>query len=124
VRYLNNVAEQDHRSIKRRVRAMQGFAHFTPRKWHSSPVVWALEDGLTAQTWEPPHTRIFSLQQGPLRNAAYSRTRQLRLYRWRELTDEAVRANLVERAVYAASRARAVDSVEDPKRRYALPSLG
>jgi hypothetical protein len=47
--------------------------------------------------------------------AAYSRTRQLRLYRWRELTDEAVRANLVERAVYAASRARAGDSVEDPK---------
>jgi DNA-directed RNA polymerase specialized sigma24 family protein len=47
--------------------------------------------------------------------AAYSRAQQLRLYRWRELNDEAVRANLVERAVYAASRARTGDSVEDPK---------
>src|SRR5947199_5129860 len=28
VRYLNNVVEQDHRSIKRRVRAMQGFRSF------------------------------------------------------------------------------------------------
>jgi transposase-like protein len=28
VRYLNNVVEQDHRSIKRRVRAMQGFRAF------------------------------------------------------------------------------------------------
>jgi hypothetical protein len=47
--------------------------------------------------------------------AAYSRVQQLRLYRWRELTDEAVRANLVERTVYAASRARTGDSVDDPK---------
>jgi DNA-directed RNA polymerase specialized sigma24 family protein len=47
--------------------------------------------------------------------AAYTRAQQLRLYRWRELTDEAVRANLVERAVYAASRARAGNSIEDPK---------
>ena len=28
VRYLNNVVEQDHRAIKRRVRAMQGFRAF------------------------------------------------------------------------------------------------
>ena len=28
VRYLNNVVEQDHRTIKRRVRAMQGFRAF------------------------------------------------------------------------------------------------
>jgi len=28
VRYLNNVLEQDHRSIKRRVRASQGFRSF------------------------------------------------------------------------------------------------
>src|SRR5437764_3677728 len=28
VRYLNNVVEQDHRAIKRRVRAMQGFRSF------------------------------------------------------------------------------------------------
>jgi transposase-like protein len=28
VRYLNNIVEQDHRSIKRRVRASQGFRSF------------------------------------------------------------------------------------------------
>ena len=28
VRYLNNLVEQDHRAIKRRVRAMQGFRSF------------------------------------------------------------------------------------------------
>jgi transposase-like protein len=28
VRYLNNIVEQDHRAIKRRVRAMQGFRSF------------------------------------------------------------------------------------------------
>lgn len=28
VRYLNNIVEQDHRSIKRRVRACQGFRSF------------------------------------------------------------------------------------------------
>jgi transposase, IS6 family len=28
VRYLNNIVEQDHRTIKRRVRAMQGFRSF------------------------------------------------------------------------------------------------
>ena len=28
VRFLNNVVEQDHRSVKRRVRAMQGFRAF------------------------------------------------------------------------------------------------
>src|SRR3954451_24089592 len=28
VRYLNNIVEQDHRAIKRRVRAMQGFQSF------------------------------------------------------------------------------------------------
>jgi transposase-like protein len=28
VRYLNNVVEQDHRAIKRRVRVMQGFRSF------------------------------------------------------------------------------------------------
>jgi transposase, IS6 family len=28
VRFLNNIVEQDHRSVKRRVRAMQGFRAF------------------------------------------------------------------------------------------------
>jgi transposase-like protein len=28
VRYLNNIVEQDHRAIKRRVRASQGFREF------------------------------------------------------------------------------------------------
>jgi transposase-like protein len=28
IRYLNNIVEQDHRAIKRRVRAMQGFRSF------------------------------------------------------------------------------------------------
>ena len=28
VRYLNNIVEQDHRAVKRRVRAMQGFRAF------------------------------------------------------------------------------------------------
>ena len=34
VRYLNNVVEQDHRAIKRRVRAMQGFRAF-PSAWRT-----------------------------------------------------------------------------------------
>lgn len=47
--------------------------------------------------------------------AAYLKANDFRLYRWRELTDEAVRADLVEKAVYAASRAQCGDSVRDPK---------
>jgi DNA-directed RNA polymerase specialized sigma24 family protein len=47
--------------------------------------------------------------------AAYDKANDFRLYRWQELTDEAVRADLVEKAVYAASRAQRGDSVRDPK---------
>jgi putative transposase len=32
VKYLNNIAEQDHRAIKRRVRAMLGLRHFGQRR--------------------------------------------------------------------------------------------
>ena len=65
--------------------------------------------------WIPPVDDTGFAADKTFTAAAYSRAQQLRLYRWRELTDEAVRANLVERAVYAASRARTGDSVEDPK---------
>ena len=34
VRYLNNIVEQDHRAIKSRVRAMQGFRSF-PSAWRT-----------------------------------------------------------------------------------------
>jgi transposase-like protein len=34
VRYLNNIVEQDHRAVKRRVRAMQGFRAF-PSAWRT-----------------------------------------------------------------------------------------
>jgi DNA-directed RNA polymerase specialized sigma24 family protein len=47
--------------------------------------------------------------------AAYQNTRDLRLYRAQELLDEAVRAELVEKAVYAASRARKSEAVRDAK---------
>ncbi len=47
--------------------------------------------------------------------AAYQKTRDLRLYRAQELLDEAVRAELVEKAVYAASRARKSEAVRDAK---------
>ena len=40
VRYLNNIVEQDHRAIKRRVRAMQGF-----RPFHSA---WRTIQGIEA----------------------------------------------------------------------------
>lgn len=49
-------------------------------------------------------------------DAAHSRARDLRAYRARELPDEAVRAELVEKAVYAASRAKRTEPVRDPKR--------
>jgi putative transposase len=38
IRYLNNVVEQDHRAIKRRVRASQGF-----RSFHSA---WRMIQGM------------------------------------------------------------------------------
>ena len=47
--------------------------------------------------------------------AAYEKARDFRLYRAQELRDDAVRADLVERAVYAASRARKPDLVRDTK---------
>jgi hypothetical protein len=47
--------------------------------------------------------------------AAYQKTRDLRLYRARELPDAAVRADLVERAVRAASRAEKTEPVRDAK---------
>jgi len=47
--------------------------------------------------------------------AAYEKARDFRLYRALELRDEAVRADLVERAVYAASRARKRDFIRDTK---------
>jgi hypothetical protein len=47
--------------------------------------------------------------------AAYQKARDLRLYRAQELQDEAVRAELVEKAVYAASRARKSEAVRDAK---------
>src|SRR3954471_23007016 len=47
--------------------------------------------------------------------AAYSKAQDLQSYRSRELTDEAIRAGLIERAVYSASRTRSGDSVRDPK---------
>jgi DNA-directed RNA polymerase specialized sigma24 family protein len=46
--------------------------------------------------------------------AAYSKAQDLQSYRSRELTDDAIRADLVERAVYSASRTRSEDSVRDP----------
>ncbi len=48
--------------------------------------------------------------------AAHKRARDLRAYRARELPDEAIRADLVEKAVYAASRANRNEPVRDPKR--------
>lgn len=48
--------------------------------------------------------------------AAHKRARDLRAYRARELPDEAVRAELVETAVYAASRAKRNEPVRDAKR--------
>src|SRR4051812_3791419 len=33
VRYLNNIVEQDHRALKRRVRASQGFRSFQLARW-------------------------------------------------------------------------------------------
>lgn len=47
--------------------------------------------------------------------AAYEKARDFRLYRAQDLRDEAVRADLVERAVYAASRARKRDFIRDTK---------
>ncbi|HEX7362231.1 MAG TPA: hypothetical protein VF283_17205 [Bryobacteraceae bacterium] len=47
--------------------------------------------------------------------AAYQKTRDLRLYRAQELPDGAVRAELVEQAVYAASRAEKSDEVRDAR---------
>lgn len=47
--------------------------------------------------------------------AAYEKARDFRLYRSQELLDEAVRANLVEKAVYAASRAERLEPVRDVK---------
>jgi hypothetical protein len=47
--------------------------------------------------------------------AAYEKIRDLRLYRAHELLDEAVRADLVEKAVYSASRAEKSEPVRDVK---------
>jgi hypothetical protein len=47
--------------------------------------------------------------------AAYEKIRDFRSYRSQELLDEAVRANLVEKAVYAASRAEKLEPVRDVK---------
>jgi DNA-directed RNA polymerase specialized sigma24 family protein len=47
--------------------------------------------------------------------AAYEKVRDFRLYRAHELLDEAVRADLVEKAVYAASRAEKSEPVRDVK---------
>src|SRR5436305_11062 len=47
--------------------------------------------------------------------AAYSKARDLRFYRWKELSDQAIRANLVERAVFLASRSQRGSSVKDPE---------
>jgi DNA-directed RNA polymerase specialized sigma24 family protein len=47
--------------------------------------------------------------------AAYEKARDFRLYRAQDLRDEAVRAELVEKAVYAASRARKRDIIRDAK---------
>lgn len=47
--------------------------------------------------------------------AAYQKARDFRLYRAQDLRDEAVRAELVEKAVYAASRARKRDMIRDAK---------
>jgi len=48
--------------------------------------------------------------------AAHQKARDLRAYRAGELLDDAVRAELVETAVYAASRARKNEPVRDAKR--------
>ncbi|MBV9268594.1 MAG: sigma-70 family RNA polymerase sigma factor [Acidobacteriaceae bacterium] len=48
--------------------------------------------------------------------AAHQKARDLRAYRADELLDDAIRAELVEAAVYAASRARKENPVRDPKR--------
>lgn len=47
--------------------------------------------------------------------AAYEKIRDFRRYRAQELLDEAVRADLVEKAVYAASRANRSEPVRDVK---------
>ena len=65
--------------------------------------------------WIPPvDDKGFAVEKA-FADAAYSKAQELRLYRWRELTDEAIRANLVESAVYAASRAQNTAPIEDPK---------
>ncbi len=62
----------------------------------------------------PVDDKGFAVEQA-FADAAYSKAQELRLYRWRELNDEAVRADLVERAVYAASRAQRAAPIDDPK---------
>jgi IS6 family transposase len=60
VRYLNNVVEQDHRAIKRRVRAMQGFRSFhcawrtiqgieTVNMIHRGQIRWLAKDDILGQ---------------------------------------------------------------------------
>ena len=61
VRYLNNVVEQDHRAVKRRVRAMQGFRAFdsawrtiqgieTVNMIRNAQVRWLAKDDIPGQT--------------------------------------------------------------------------
>ena len=49
-----------------------------------------------------------------LAQVAYSKGEELRVYRRRELTDDAVRADLVERAVYTTSRIRRSTDIQEP----------
>lgn len=62
----------------------------------------------------PVDDRGFCVDPG-FAEAAYEKARDFRLYRAQDLRDEAVRAELVERAVYAASRARKRDIIRDAK---------
>jgi transposase-like protein len=48
VRYLNNIVEHDHRAIKRRVRASQGFRAFHSA-WRTLQVRWLPKDDVAGQ---------------------------------------------------------------------------
>jgi hypothetical protein len=52
---------------------------------------------------------------GKFAEAAYEKARDFRMYRAQDLGDEAIRAELVEKAVYAASRARSRETIRDVK---------
>jgi DNA-directed RNA polymerase specialized sigma24 family protein len=76
---------------------------------------FASENQEPAFFWiRPVDEKGFAVDQS-FADAAYQKARDLRLYRAEELLDDAVRADLVEKAVYSASRVPRSEAVRDPK---------